>query len=57
MHFCLGEGPYLKIYETAFGRLVTKERVFDNQRIHSIKRKFNKKNDLLFLSVFVLHTP
>ena len=32
-----GEGPYLKIYATARRRLVTSERVFDSQRIHSIK--------------------
>ncbi|XP_028416293.1 WD repeat-containing protein 6-like [Dendronephthya gigantea] len=33
----VGEGPYLKIYDATIGELVTKERIFESQRIHSIK--------------------
>ena len=55
----LGEGPYLKIYETLHGKLVTKQRIFENQRVHSIKCKLEQalnipkySQNLIHLSVF-----
>ncbi|XP_046850736.1 WD repeat-containing protein 6-like isoform X2 [Xenia sp. Carnegie-2017] len=36
-HLFVGEGPYLKIYEITDGRCIGKERLFEHQRIHSLK--------------------